>query len=180
VAPVSFIARHDVNAWPFFGSLARLQRTVFVNRNRRHTTGASRDEMRERLAAGDMLVLFAEGTSGDGTRVLPFKSTFFAAAENSSVAVQPLSVVYTGHRNLPMPRHLRPLYAWYGDMEMPPHLWAAMAHGPIEVKIICHAAALHGRSWQPENPGQTGGRGGAARAGGYASRAGQNGLAHGP
>jgi 1-acyl-sn-glycerol-3-phosphate acyltransferase len=139
VAPVSFIARHDVNAWPFFGSLARLQRTVFVNRNRRHTTGASRDEMRERLAAGDMLVLFAEGTSGDGTRVLPFKSTFFAAAENSDVAVQPLSVVYTGHRNLPMPRHLRPLYAWYGEMEMPPHLWAAMAHGPIEVKIICHA-----------------------------------------
>ena len=81
------------------------------------------------LTAGDMLVLFAEGTSGDGTRVLPFKSTFFAAAENSDVAVQPLSVVYTGHRNLPMPRRLRPLYAWYGDMEMPPHLWAAMAPG---------------------------------------------------
>ena len=140
LAPVSFIARHDVNAWPFFGTLARLQRTVFVDRARRLTTGASRDEMRERLAAGDMLVLFAEGTSGDGTRVLPFKSTFFAAAENSTVAVQPLSVVYTGHRNLPMPRRLRPLYAWYGDMDMPPHLWAAAAHGPIEVKIICHAA----------------------------------------
>jgi 1-acyl-sn-glycerol-3-phosphate acyltransferase len=140
VAPVSFIARHDVNAWPFFGSLARLQRTVFVDRERRLSTGASRDEMRERLAAGDMLVLFAEGTSGDGTRVLPFKSTFFAAAENSGVAIQPLSVVYTGHRNAPMPRHLRPLYAWYGDMDLPPHLWAALAHGPIEVKIICHAA----------------------------------------
>jgi 1-acyl-sn-glycerol-3-phosphate acyltransferase len=38
-----------------------------------------------------------------------------------------------------MPRHLRPLYAWYGDMEMPPHLWAAMAQGPIEVNIVCHA-----------------------------------------
>jgi 1-acyl-sn-glycerol-3-phosphate acyltransferase len=139
LAPVSFIARHDVNGWPFFGALARLQRTVFVDRKRRLTTGTSRDQMRERLAAGDMLVLFAEGTSGDGTRVLPFKSTFFAAAENSGVAVQPLSVVYAGHRNLPMPRRLRPLYAWYGDMEMPPHLWAAMAHGPIEVKIICHA-----------------------------------------
>jgi 1-acyl-sn-glycerol-3-phosphate acyltransferase len=138
VAPVSFVARHDVNAWPFFGALARLQRTVFVDRERRLTSGASRDEMRDRLAAGDMLVLFAEGTSGDGTRVLPFKSTFFAAAENSGVAVQPLSVVYTGHRNLPMARRLRPLYAWYGDMEMPPHLWAAMGQGPIEVKIICH------------------------------------------
>jgi lyso-ornithine lipid O-acyltransferase len=139
VTPVSFIAKRDVNAWPFFGALARLQRTVFVDRERRLTTVNSRDEMRERLKAGDMLVLFAEGTSGDGARVLPFKSTFFAAAEHSSVPVQPLSIVYTGHRNLPMTRRLRPLYAWYGDMEMPPHLWAAVAQGPIEVKIICHA-----------------------------------------
>jgi 1-acyl-sn-glycerol-3-phosphate acyltransferase len=138
VAPVSFIAKRDVNAWPLFGALARLQRTVFVDRDRRHTTGASRDEMHERLKAGDMLVLFAEGTSGDGARVMPFKSAFFAAAEHPGVSVQPLSVVYTGHRNLPMTRRLRPLYAWYGDMAMPPHLWAAAAHGPIEVKVICH------------------------------------------
>jgi 1-acyl-sn-glycerol-3-phosphate acyltransferase len=138
MAPVSFIAKRDVKGWPFFGALAQLQRTVFVDRNRRHTTASSRDEMQERLAAGDMLVLFAEGTSGDGTRVLPFKSTFFAAAEHPGVSVQPLSVVYTGHRNLPMTRRQRPLYAWYGDMDMPPHLWAALAHGPIEVKVICH------------------------------------------
>lgn len=138
MAPVSFIAKRDVKNWPFFGALAQLQRTVFVDRDRRHTTGSSTDEMRERLKSGDMLVLFAEGTSGDGARVLPFKSAFFAAAEHPGVSVQPLSVVYTGHRNLPMTRRMRPLYAWYGDMDMPPHLWAAMAHGPIEVKVICH------------------------------------------
>ena len=139
VAPVSFIAKRDVKSWPFFGALAQLQRTVFVDRDRRHTTGTSRDEMRERMKAGDMLVLFAEGTSGDGARVLPFKSAFFAAAEHHGVSVQPLSVVYTGQRNLPMTRRMRPLYAWYGDMEMPPHLWGAAGRGPIEVKIICHA-----------------------------------------
>ena len=139
VAPVSFIAKRDVKSWPFFGALAQLQRTVFVDRDRRRTTGTSRNEMRERLKAGDMLVLFAEGTSGDGACVLPFKSAFFAAAVHPGVSVQPLSVVYTGHRNLPMTRRMRPLYAWYGDMEMPPHLWGAAGHGPIEVKIICHA-----------------------------------------
>lgn len=139
VAPVSFIAKRDVNAWPFFGALARLQRTVFVDRDRRHTTGASRDEMLERLKAGDTLVLFAEGTSSDGTRVLPFKSAYFAAAEHPGVSVQPLSLVYTGHRNLPMTRRQRPLYAWYGDMDLPPHLWEALVHGPIEVNVICHA-----------------------------------------
>ena len=139
LAPVSFIAKRDVEAWPLFGALARLQRTVFVDRDRRHTTGASRDEIHNRMKAGDMLVLFAEGTSGDGARVLPFKSAFFAAAEHPGVSVQPLSIVYAGHRNLPMTRRLRPLYAWYGDMDMPPHLWDAVAHGPIEVKIVCHA-----------------------------------------
>ncbi len=138
VAPVSFIARHDVNAWPFFGQLARLQRTLFVDRKRRQTTGASRDEMRERLAAGDILVLFAEATSGDGASVKPFKTAFFAAAEKAHVPVQPVSIIYGGHRNLPMTRRQRPLYAWYGNMELVPHLWAALTHGPIEIKVICH------------------------------------------
>ena len=139
VAPVSFIAKRDVNGWPFFGQLARLQRTVFVDRDRRHSTGASRDEMKERLAAGDILVLFAEGTSGDGASVKPFKTAFFAAAEQPHVSVQPISIVYTGHRNLPMTRRHRPLYAWYGDMDLPPHLWEALGSGPIEIKVICHS-----------------------------------------
>ena len=138
VAPASFIAKRDVNGWPFFGQLARLQRTVFVDRDRRQSTGASRDEMQERLAAGDILVLFAEGTSGDGASVKPFKTAFFAAAEQANVSVQPISIVYTGHRNLPMTRRQRPLYAWYGDMELPPHLWKALGHGPVEIKVICH------------------------------------------
>jgi lyso-ornithine lipid O-acyltransferase len=139
VAPLSFVAKRDVNGWPFFGSLARLQRTVFVDRDRRHTTGNSRDEMQERLSAGDILVLFAEGTSGDGASVMPFKTAFFAAAEQPGISVQPVSIVYNGHRNLPMTRRLRPLYAWYGDMGLPPHLWQALASGPVEISVICHA-----------------------------------------
>ncbi len=138
IAPLSFVAKKEVAKWPFFGSLARLQRTVFVDRDRRHATGNSRDEMRERLKQGDILVLFAEGTSSDGRTVLPFKSAFFGAADEPGVVIQPVSVAYSGHRNLPMNRRLMPLYAWYGDMELPPHLWEAIASGPIEVTVICH------------------------------------------
>ncbi|MGH6855807.1 MAG: lysophospholipid acyltransferase family protein [Aestuariivirga sp.] len=138
VAPVSFIAKREVHGWPFFGSLARLQRTVFVDRTRRHATGNSRDEMRERLKAGDTLVLFAEGTSSNGQRVLPFKSALFGAAEYPGVHVQPVTIAYTGHRNLPMNRRLRSFYAWYGHMDLPSHLWAALKAGPIEVTVICH------------------------------------------
>ncbi|MBI2717988.1 MAG: 1-acyl-sn-glycerol-3-phosphate acyltransferase [Rhizobiales bacterium] len=138
VAPISFIAKREVNGWPFFGSLARLQRTVFVDRNRRHATGNSRDEMHERFKAGDLLVLFPEGTSSDGIHVLPFKSAFFGAAEYPDVLVQPVTIAYTGHRGLPMTRRLLPFYAWYGGMELAPHLWAALAQGPIEVTVHCH------------------------------------------
>ncbi|MCA3572449.1 MAG: 1-acyl-sn-glycerol-3-phosphate acyltransferase [Aestuariivirga sp.] len=138
VAPVSFVAKKEVNGWPFFGSLARLQRTVFIDRDRRHATGPSREDMRARLKAGDILVLFPEGTSYDGRSVLPFKSSFFGAAEIEGVLVQPVSLAYRGHRNLPMTRRLMPSYAWYGDMELAPHLLEALARGPVEVEVICH------------------------------------------
>lgn len=138
VAPLSFIAKREVNRWPFFGSLARLQRTVFVDRDRRHATGNARNEMQDRLHAGDILVLFPEGTSSDGRQVLPFKSSFFGAAEIDGVLVQPVSLAYAGHRNLPMNRRLMPCYAWYGDMDLAPHLWEALASGPVEVTVVCH------------------------------------------
>jgi 1-acyl-sn-glycerol-3-phosphate acyltransferase len=138
LAPVSFVAKREVNRWPFFGSLARLQRTVFVDRDRRHKTGDGRDEIRKRLDDGDILVLFAEGTSGDGTTVLPFKSSFFSAADRAGTPVYPVTLAYSGHWGLPMTRRTRPLYAWYGDMDLGPHLWEALANGPIEVTAVCH------------------------------------------
>ncbi len=81
VAPVSFVAKKEVGGWPFVSSLARLQRTVFVDRQRRTAAAASANEIADRLASGDKLVLFAEGTSSDGNRLLPFKTSLFAAAK---------------------------------------------------------------------------------------------------
>ncbi|MGE0006958.1 MAG: lysophospholipid acyltransferase family protein [Parvibaculaceae bacterium] len=138
LTPLSFIAKKEVNSWPGFGTLARLQRTVFIDRDRRQSTGSSRDEMQERLKAGETLVLFAEGTSSDGWRVLPFKSAYFAAAEMPEVVVQPVTLAYRGHWGIPMMRRRRPFYAWYGDMDMGNHLWQALALGPIEVDVVCH------------------------------------------
>jgi 1-acyl-sn-glycerol-3-phosphate acyltransferase len=143
VAPLSFVSKAEVGSWPLFGTLARLQRTVFVERARRSATGESRDEIRERLLAGDTLLLFPEGTSHDGNRVLPFKSALLGAAEavlanGQHVKVQPVSAAFTGLHGLPMGRETRPLFAWYGDMEMVPHLWEALKAGPLDVVVQFH------------------------------------------
>jgi len=143
VTPLSFVAKAEVGNWPLFGTLARLQRTVFIERQRRSTTGEARDEIRDRLLDGDTLLLFPEGTSHDGNRVLPFKSALLGAAEarlanGSHVKVQPVSVAFTGLHGLPMGRENRPSFAWYGDMEMVPHLWEAMLAGPLDVVVQFH------------------------------------------
>jgi 1-acyl-sn-glycerol-3-phosphate acyltransferase len=142
VVPVSFIAKHEVAGWPFFGWLAKLQRTVFVERRLARTV-AHRDEIQARLAAGDNLVLFAEGTSNDGNRVLPFKTAFFAVAERAapgSLTIQPVSVAYTRLDGIPMGRRLRHLFAWYGDMELAPHLWQVLGCGKGTVEVRFHPA----------------------------------------
>ena len=143
VAPISFVAKSEVASWAFFGTLARLQRTVFVERQRRTATGETRDAIRDRLLAGDALVLFPEGTSHDGNKVLPFKSALLGAAEavladGRHVKVQPVSTAFTGLHGLPMGRENRPLFAWYGDMEMAPHLWEALLAGPLDVVVQFH------------------------------------------
>jgi 1-acyl-sn-glycerol-3-phosphate acyltransferase len=146
IAPVSFVAKQEVNGWPFFGTLARLQRTVFIRRERSKAL-EDRDNIRRRLTDGDALVIFPEGTSGDGNRVLRFKSSLLSAAELSvgegaraahHAPVQPVSVSYVGLHGLPMGRENRPFFAWYGDMDLVSHLWAAMGTGPIDVVVEFH------------------------------------------
>ena len=147
VAPVSFVAKQEVNQWPFFGTLARLQRTVFIRRERSKAL-EDRDNIRRRLTDGDALVIFPEGTSADGNRVLPFKSSLLSAAELATgegadgtqrhAPVQPVSVSYVGLHGLPMGRENRPFFAWYGDMDLVSHLWEALGAGPIDVVVEFH------------------------------------------
>jgi 1-acyl-sn-glycerol-3-phosphate acyltransferase len=148
VGHVSFVAKAEVATWPLFSTLAKLQETVFVERTRRHATGQARDLIRERLLAGDTLVLFPEGTSNDGNMVLNFKSALMGAVEarvadgkggERAVRVQPVSTAYVSLHGMPMGRENRPLFAWYGDMELVPHLWEALKTGPIDVIVEFHA-----------------------------------------
>lgn len=136
--PGSFIAKAEVASWPLFGWLAKLQRTVFVDR-KRHTTHHQRDELSRRLDMNQNLILFPEGTSNDGNRLKPFRSALLSVAEkNPRLLIQPVSLAYTEIHGLPMGRAFRPLLAWYGDMPMAGHLWRFACLGPVTAVIQFH------------------------------------------
>src|ERR1700726_4139355 len=143
LAPVVFVAKSEVARWPVFGWLAKLQRTIFINRQARHQTGAATREIASRLLGGDAVVLFAEGTSSDGIRVLPFRSSLVGAVHHAlgdsthhtHVTVQPMSLAYVRLSGLPTGRALRDRVAWYGDVELIPHLLYVLASGAIDVTV---------------------------------------------
>jgi len=141
LTPAVFIAKREVATWPLFGQLAKLQRSVFIDRERRHKTGAATQEIAERLLGGDAVVLFAEGTSGDGNRTLPFRSALIGAVHHAiarsthhdTVTVQPLSLAYVGLSGLPISRASREHVSWYGDIDLIPHLIGVLRSGAIDV-----------------------------------------------
>ncbi len=137
-----FVAKREVARWPFFGWLARLQRTVFIDR-RVSRVHVERDEVARRLEAGDNLILFAEGTSSDGTHLRPFKSSLLSVAERNvahePLVVQPVTLAYTRLDGMPIGRQWRPFFGWYGDMEMLPHLWTVIGLGRITAELQFHA-----------------------------------------
>ncbi len=141
--PASFIAKEQVGQWPVIGTIARLGRTVFVRRSR-SSTGRERDDMAARLQAGDNLVLFPEGTSSDGARVMPFRSAFLSIAELKVTAdgqtplLQPISLVYDRLAGLPCGRATAPLFAWYGDMDIGSHFWRLAQHQGLRATVLLH------------------------------------------
>lgn len=141
VMPVVFVAKREVASWPFFGALAKLGQTIFINRESRRDTGRARNRMKEALAQGRLVVLFPEGTSSDGNRVLPFRSSLLGAAEEASggnTPVIPATIAYTGLHGLPLPRGFRPRFAWFGSMDLPAHLWGLAKSGHFDVVIRFH------------------------------------------
>lgn len=132
----SFVAKTDIERWPVVSTVAKLGRTVFVSRRRAGTKGEA-DAIRTRLAASDSLILFPEGTTSDGGRVLPFRSAFLSVADTARV-VQPVSVVFDRLGGLPACRRDRPLFAWYGDMDIFSHFWRLARRPGGRATIILH------------------------------------------
>ena len=138
--PLVFIAKKEIASWPVFGTLAKLQRSVFVDRARRQETGAVNEEISSRLTGGDPVVLYGEGTTGDGNRVLPFRSALLGAmsmtvGEGQTGYLQPVSIAFTRLQGLPMGRQHRPVAAWFGDTSITKHIGRVLKIGGIDAVV---------------------------------------------
>jgi 1-acyl-sn-glycerol-3-phosphate acyltransferase len=146
VAPVSFVAKKDMSTWPIAGQLAYLQRCVFVDRDRRLTVAETASQMAQRLKSVSALVLFPEGTTSDGNRVLPFRSSLFAvfkpetgegaAPVDGEPWVQTMTLVYTRRNGLPLTWAERRDLGYYGDIGMKESVWTTLGGGPLEARVI--------------------------------------------
>jgi 1-acyl-sn-glycerol-3-phosphate acyltransferase len=142
VVDATFVAKAEVRDWPIFGTLARLQRSIFIKREERRQTQAQADEMASRLNAGETVVLFPEGTTTDGNRLGEMKSSLFAAASSAAhfapdgvVHVQPVALAYVRIHGMAMGHYHRPVVAWPGDVPLMPHLLGILKAGALDVDV---------------------------------------------
>jgi 1-acyl-sn-glycerol-3-phosphate acyltransferase len=134
--PGVFVAKGEIAGWPLINVIARLGRTVFVSRVKTKVEG-ERNELNLRLAAGDNIILFPEGTTSDGSRLLPFQSAFLAiAAAPAQPVIQPVTIVYDGLEGLPVRRRDRPTISWYGDMDLVSHFPGVVRSGSLHATVI--------------------------------------------
>jgi len=136
VLPACFIAKGEVAGWPVLNLIAKLGRTIFVSRGRETVAREQRD-LQQRLAAGDNILLFPEGTTSDGNRILPFSAAFFTLAFcPAHPAVQAVTIVYDELDGVPVQDAGRAEIAWYGDMALAPHFAKLMRRRSIRASIV--------------------------------------------
>ena len=138
-----FVAKAEIETWGFIGWLAKMQHTQYVNRSQRTDSKRQRDRLIESVHEGRNLILFPEGTTTDGNKVITFKSTLFSVAEELSNAdhdliIQPVTLSYVEMHGMPIVRSRRPHVAWMGEVGILHHFRQHFRHGPIESLIEFH------------------------------------------
>jgi 1-acyl-sn-glycerol-3-phosphate acyltransferase len=112
-----FVAKSDIAAWPLFGWLARAAGTIFVDRERRLSSSGVVDHVRDAITDGSLVVLFPEGTSSDGSTVLPFKSSLLESAVQLRCPIAAAAMEYELNEG----SVVHEVYYW-GNMRLVAHL----------------------------------------------------------
>jgi lyso-ornithine lipid O-acyltransferase len=144
LGPMSFLAKKEVGDYMVGRELVALQGVVYVDRSRRSRIPTVNASMAEAMCAGSPVVLFAEATTGDGNRLLRFRSSHFEAirqaahgADRGSAVIQPVYLDYSRLAGLPLTRCERPRVAWYGDMTFLAHFFEYARGGGVSCDVYC-------------------------------------------
>lgn len=142
VADITFVAKSEIARWPIVGFMASMQKTIFVDRNRKTDARRTSSEIAARMADGGAVLLFAEGQSGIGTHVLPFRTALVGAAQAAmveagarNVAIQPLTIAYTRLQGLPISRNERASIAWAKSKSVGENIRDILSGGVRDVTI---------------------------------------------
>ena len=133
--PMRFVAKSEVESWPIFGFIAKKGRSIFIKRNKTDSLN-QKNKILDMLSSGEKVFIFPEGTTSDGNRVLEFKSSSFSSVENQNFKIQPIVILYSDLNGIPINRWLRPMIAWYGNMDLAPHLSKLVGLSSIKAKLI--------------------------------------------
>lgn len=126
-----FVSKADVRAWPLIGSMATAAGTLYIERESRRDALRVVHQMAASLQASEVLAVFPEGTTGDGSSVLPFHANLLQAALAADAPAQPLSIDYldaaSGQRS--------PAPIYVGDDTLLASLWRTLSAPAIEARV---------------------------------------------
>ena len=138
IMPICFIAKQEIKSWFLFGFLAKLQNTIFIKR-KNFKTLENIQNINKDLDSKSALVLFPEGTTNSGKKVLNFKSSLFNLFEgNNTLRLQNFSLCYTHVNNMPIDNRIRPQISWYGDMNIVAHLLNFLKLSSVNATVVLH------------------------------------------
>jgi 1-acyl-sn-glycerol-3-phosphate acyltransferase len=133
--PIVFVSKREVKRWPIIGPWKTLCGTIFINRQRKDLVASLVEEMRRKLKQKANILLFPEGTSTNGERILPFQTAPLAAPLRNRSIIVPVTLAYKSIDDEPVTVANRDLLYWYGDMEFVPHFWKLLSLRSIEVIV---------------------------------------------
>ena len=145
VLPVCFVAKSEIKGWFLFGTLARLQNSIFIDR-RNFKALDSLKKISKNLSSNFAIIIFPEGTTNNGKRVLKFRASLFKVFEDDpTLGLQNFSLCYTHINSMPLDNRMRPNIAWYGEMSLITHLKRLLNYSSIGAKLQFHPSIVpHG------------------------------------
>jgi len=135
IFPILFVSKREVKSWPVVGQWNVLCGTIFINRQRKDQVGLLIEEMTRKLKQEANILLFPEGTSTNGEKMLPFQTVPLGAPLRNRSIIVPATITYKTIDEEPVTAVNRDVVYWYGDMEFAPHFWNLLGHRSVEVLV---------------------------------------------